>query len=192
VDVFSSETNRIFVRHREEISRHLFNVFNAQVFSSRLPSHLPLIWSSDLRTTAGRWSTRRHLIELSVKVLDSYTKLRDTLIHEMCHAAVTLLDQDPSCVHGPKWKLWTKKAMKCFPSLDIGVYHTYEINFKYKYECAKCKKTYGRHSKPINVDYERCGVCEGHLEEVGKGERMKRQQAITSYSRDEEEEIVID
>ena len=117
--------------------------------------------------------------------------MRDTLIHEMCHAAVTLLDKDTACVHGPKWKLWTKKAMRIFPTLDIGVYHTFDINFKYKYECSKCGKKYGRHSKAINVDFERCGVCDGRLEEVEKGQRMKRHQAVASYER-ESEEIVID
>ena len=162
------ETNRIFERHREEITSHLYLVFNGAVFGNRLPTDLPIFWSGKLRSSAGRWSPTKQCFELSKKVLDTYPKLRDTLIHEMCHAAVSLLDRDPDCVHGPKWKLWTKKAMKVFPTLDIGVYHTYDINYKYKYECVVCGQSYGRHSKSIDLEFNRCGKCFGKLQEANK------------------------
>lgn len=46
------------------------------------------------------------VIELSEKVLTSADRLRCTLIHEMCHAAVWMFNGDTKCVHGPAWKAW--------------------------------------------------------------------------------------
>lgn len=44
-------------------------------------------------------------IALSTKVLDSADRLRDTLIHEMCHAATWMVNHI-SDGHGPHWKAW--------------------------------------------------------------------------------------
>jgi len=35
----------------------------------------------------------KYIFGLSVKVLDSPCRLRDTLIHELCHAATWMIDQ---------------------------------------------------------------------------------------------------
>eukprot|EP00729_Bicosta_minor_P011126 gene11126-7340_t len=32
-----------------------------------------------------------------------------------------------------------------------------------RYQCKTCKKIYGRHSKSIKIQYQRCGVCTGEL-----------------------------
>ena len=33
-------------------------------------------------------------------------RIRDTLIHEMCHAATWLIDGTKKAGHGPLWKAW--------------------------------------------------------------------------------------
>lgn len=44
-------------------------------------------------------------IELSTKVCDSADRVRDTLLHELCHAAVWIIDGENGG-HGPVWKRW--------------------------------------------------------------------------------------
>lgn len=39
------------------------------------------------------------------QILDTPDRLRDTLVHEMCHAAAWLIN-DVSDGHGPFWKAW--------------------------------------------------------------------------------------
>jgi predicted SprT family Zn-dependent metalloprotease len=42
---------------------------------------------------------------LFIKVCDTADRLRDTLIHELCHAATWVVD-DVKDGHGPHWKAW--------------------------------------------------------------------------------------
>jgi len=73
-----------------------------------------LIWNKRLLRTAGFCAYKKNRanpedrtarIELSTKVCDSGERVRDTLIHEMCHAAVWLLN-GVNGGHGPYWKYW--------------------------------------------------------------------------------------
>ena len=76
---------------------------------------------------------RFSVIELSSKVLDSPDRLRDTLIHEMCHAASWIISGYRDG-HGPLWRTWAEKAMRRFPELPvIDRCHSYQINTKYTY-----------------------------------------------------------
>lgn len=45
-------------------------------------------------------------IELATKVVDTIEKLRNTLVHEMIHAAVWILDHDNKNPHGKLFKAW--------------------------------------------------------------------------------------
>lgn len=77
-------------------------------------------------------------IELSEKVLTSADRLRCTLIHEMCHAATWIFDNDKG--HGSNWKKWAKRANNTFPELPtILVCHNYDIEYKFTYQCDMCK-----------------------------------------------------
>jgi hypothetical protein len=42
---------------------------------------------------------------LFIKVCDTADRLRDTLVHELCHAATWIVD-DVKDGHGPYWKAW--------------------------------------------------------------------------------------
>jgi len=66
-------------------------------------------------------------------------RCRDTLLHELCHAAVSLIDNVMDEGHGPLWRKWTRKAERCYPYLPaISVKHTYDIAYKFIYRCIKC------------------------------------------------------
>lgn len=73
-----------------------------------------MTWSKRLNKTAGVTLMRRELgqrkaaIELSTKVLDSLPKLRQTLCHEMCHAAAWILDGVSKPPHGATFKRWAR------------------------------------------------------------------------------------
>uniref|UniRef100_H2Z9Z2 SprT-like domain-containing protein n=1 Tax=Ciona savignyi TaxID=51511 RepID=H2Z9Z2_CIOSA len=102
-------------------------------------------------------------ISLSKKVIDSSYRLRDTLIHEMCHAAVWLLNNANES-HGPYWKSWAARARRTHPELpSIDRCHNYDIEYKFIYECSRCKSTIGRHSKSIDIEKKLCGRCRGKL-----------------------------
>lgn len=75
---------------------------------------------------------------MSDKVLTSADRLRCTLIHEMCHAATWIFDNDKG--HGTNWRKWAKKANYTFPELPtITVCHNYDIEYKFTYQCDMCK-----------------------------------------------------
>ena len=78
-------------------------------------------------------------------------RLRDTLIHEMCHAAVWVQTGDRSAGHGPLWKKWANWATLLFPSLpNITRCHNYAINYKFYYICTQC------HSQLVLVVHTLC------------------------------------
>jgi len=107
-----------YTKHREELAQILFRLFNEEIFHEALDPQTPLVWSSRLLTTAGTCvqkatyeggvQKRTSAINLSMKVLDSADRLRDTLIHEMCHAAAWVVTGYRDG-HGPIWKDWAKR-----------------------------------------------------------------------------------
>ena len=130
-----------FSRHREELASILYKLFNTEIFNSMLPEAMSISWNVRLTKTAGRcylkWYRNRNnievkscRIELSTKVIDYSDRLRDTLIHEMCHAATWIISGKKDG-HGPIWRSWAQKAMQRFPELPvIRRCHSYEIRTK--------------------------------------------------------------
>ncbi|KND01381.1 uncharacterized protein SPPG_03193 [Spizellomyces punctatus DAOM BR117] len=167
--------NAAFKRQRVALSQQLFQEYNREIFESRLPSDLGLVWSKHLRTTAGRTFLKKELrngklehvasIELSMKVLDDIGRLQSTLIHEMCHAAQWILNKVSTPPHGKVFKYWAARAECLYPQIKVTTCHSYDIACKYQYQCIKdeCGRTYGRHSKSINVQTHGCGRCGGRL-----------------------------
>ncbi|XP_013381218.1 uncharacterized protein LOC106152248 [Lingula anatina] len=142
--------------------------------TSKLPKDLNILWNKRLLKTAGYCAYKRvkggtaeertARIELSDKVCDSAERVRNTLIHEMCHAAVWLLN-GKNDGHGPYWKYWAKKANVVHPDLPvISRCHTYAIQTKYTYRCTKCSYQFGRHSKSLDITKKVCGHCRGTFE----------------------------
>ncbi|CAB3233248.1 unnamed protein product [Arctia plantaginis] len=161
---------------REQLTRRLFVEFNKGVFDNAMDADLPILWDTKLRTTAGTTTNRliknargdrirTSSIKLSTKVVDAPQRLRDTLIHELCHAATWLIDSELRAGHGPLWNKWAKRALKAYPELgEISRCHDMEIHFKYSYKCTKCGYSVQRHSKSIDVTKKCCGYCRGTFE----------------------------
>lgn len=163
-----------FKSKKEELARRLFHLYNKEIFNDRLPSDMPLEWNGRMRTTSGfcynkrtrsldptKPEVRSARIALSKKILDTPDRLRDTLVHELCHAASWLIDGMRDG-HGPNWKKWTIYAMQRFPELPpIKRCHDYKIDTKYVYRCSQCDYEFGRHSKSLNLERQVCGYCHG-------------------------------
>ncbi|XP_046743669.1 uncharacterized protein LOC124409828 [Diprion similis] len=160
---------------KEELCKYLFKLYNKEIFDGKLPDDMALEWNVRMRGTAGFCYNKKSIksiggivrssrIVLATKILDTPDRLRDTLVHEMCHAAAWLINQ-VSDGHGPYWKGWASKAVKKFPELPpIKRCHDYKIKTKYTYRCTKCGYSIGRHSKSLNVENKRCGHCYGKFE----------------------------
>ena len=165
-----------FKKSKEELAKRLYQMYNVQCFDSALPDDMEITWNVRLTKTAGLCYSKRHKkfnvetrssrIELSTKVIDRGDRLRDTLIHEMCHAASWIISGYRDG-HGPLWRTWAEKAMKRFPELPvIDRCHSYQISTKYTYRCVKCGYEIGRHSKSLDTERKVCGHCHGRFELV--------------------------
>ncbi|KAJ8014992.1 hypothetical protein DPEC_G00021520 [Dallia pectoralis] len=165
-----SSYNRNFKQTKEELTSKLFRLYNASVFDGKLPGNMSVSWNTKMRKTAGhcitgqeRGGNRYARIELSQKVCDSADRLRDTLVHEMCHAATWLINNVRDG-HGPFWKLYARKATLAHPELPMVTRcHSYDINYKYQYRCSRCENTIGRHSKSLDTQRFVCALCTGQL-----------------------------
>ncbi|KAJ8938020.1 hypothetical protein NQ314_011632 [Rhamnusium bicolor] len=105
-----------FKTSKDQLLKKLFKLFNESVFDNAIPEDTALEWNDRMRGTAGycyckKITRRTGVVErtarivLSTKVIDAAYRLRDTLIHEMCHAATWIVN----CVsdgHGSYWKAW--------------------------------------------------------------------------------------
>ncbi|XP_069687213.1 germ cell nuclear acidic protein-like isoform X6 [Periplaneta americana] len=164
-----------FKKKKEELCSTLFKLYNNEVFHNKLPHDMSLTWNVRMNRTAGfcynRWTItspgtkiRSSRIVLSAKVCDTSDRLRDTLIHEMCHAAAWIMDGMKDG-HGPCWKAWARRATLIFPELPpIKRCHEYNIQTKFTYRCTSCGYSIGRHSKSLDVAVKRCGHCFGVFE----------------------------
>ena len=99
-------------------------------------------------------------IELALKVLTSADRLRDTLLHEMCHAATWIISGKEDG-HGKVYKSWGQQAFNAFPELPPTTRcHNYVIHTKYAYICnKKCGNKIMRHSKSFDASKRFCGKC---------------------------------
>lgn len=159
-----------FSKQKTDLASRLYTLYNTECFDKALPEVMEITWNARLTQTAGLCYSRRYRnwhnievrycrIELSTKVVDSGDRLRDTLIHEMCHAASWIISgyQDG---HGPLWRTWAEKAMGRFPELPvIREFHSYQIRTKYTYMCEQCGNSIGRHSKSLDTEKKVCGHC---------------------------------
>ncbi|XP_056121157.1 germ cell nuclear acidic protein [Rhinichthys klamathensis goyatoka] len=166
-----SSFGRSFRQKKEELTAKLFQLYNSSVFDSQLPTDMSVTWNKKMRKTAGYCvsgqergtGTRYARIELSDKVCDSADRLRDTLVHELCHAATWLINGVRDG-HGPFWRLYARKAMLAHPELPMVTRcHSYDINYKYQYQCNRCENSIGRHSKSLDTTKFVCALCTGQL-----------------------------
>jgi len=166
-----------FKKKKEELGKRLYHLYNKEIFEGALPGDMEISWNVRLTKTAGLCYSKRYRnkfdvetrssrIELSSKVIDSGDRLRDTLIHEMCHAASWIISGYRDG-HGPLWRTWAEKAMHRFKELPvIDRCHSYQIRTKFSYVCESCSYTIGRHSKSLDTEKKVCGHCHGKFKLV--------------------------
>ncbi|XP_026667731.1 acidic repeat-containing protein isoform X2 [Ceratina calcarata] len=164
-----------FKDNKEMLCTYLYKLYNEKVFDKQLPENMTIDWNIRMRGTAGYCYNKKSVrtlggvvrssrIVLATKILDTPDRLRDTLIHEMCHAAAWLIN-GVSDGHGPLWTQWANKAMRTFPEIPpIRRCHDYKIKTKFTYRCVGCGYSIGRHSKSLDVERKRCGHCYGRFE----------------------------
>ncbi|KAF4453733.1 hypothetical protein F53441_3626 [Fusarium austroafricanum] len=148
-----------------------------------------LVWTKTLNTTAGRASWRRETsrttrkadgaelsathkhhasIELAEKVIDDEHRLLNVMAHEFCHLANFMISGVTTNPHGREFKIWAAKCSAAFGDrgIEVTTKHTYEIDFKYVWECDECGTEFKRHSKSIDPQRHRCGSCKGPLKQT--------------------------
>jgi predicted SprT family Zn-dependent metalloprotease len=147
---------------------------------------IKLVWSKTLKTTAGRANWRREQIrirtgplptdtrveirhhcsiELAEKVIDDEERLYNVLAHEFCHLTTFMISEVRNNPHGAEFKSWGRKATAAFASkgVEVTTKHSYQIEYKYVWECISCGYEFKRHSKSVDPARHSCGKCKGKL-----------------------------
>ncbi len=129
----SCEAMKKFQSEKESLVKALFAEYNRRIFQSKLPSDLQIKWNPSLQTTAGitKYSRKYGIdgrltytasVELSSKVVDCESRLKQTFCHELCHVAAWLVDHIAKPPHGPVFKNWADKAMQLYPDLNVSTW----------------------------------------------------------------------
>jgi hypothetical protein len=68
-----------------------------------------------------------------------------------------------------------KKVTRAFGNrgIEVTTKHSYEIDYKYIWECVECSVEFKRHSKSIDVTKQACGACKGRLVQTKPAVRSK-------------------
>ena len=163
-----------FRAKRTELARDLYSYFNATVFENMLPADLEIKFSFQQWYTAGltlnsiyKGDDRYAIIFLSIANLRKPQDVRDTLLHEMCHAAAWIVDGIPGKVagHGPAWLKWTTLAESIHPDIKIEEIFPHKDPPDYLYKCGTC-------DNDIGIEYtlpeilRTCHKCGGTLKMV--------------------------
>ncbi|XP_077113575.1 germ cell nuclear acidic protein-like [Ranitomeya variabilis] len=155
-----------FYKYKEKLTRRLYKFFNRTVFENQLPADLDISWNKRLRKITGRTGfvlnngQRSAIIQLSDKICDSADRLRDTIIHEMCHAACWLIDGNGDFGHHQLWEQYCEKAAQIHPDLPpILVFNTWEFHYPVLYQCSGCQGRIGRWTNSLNTEKNVCSRC---------------------------------
>jgi predicted SprT family Zn-dependent metalloprotease len=165
-----------FPKIRDQLTAAFFSEFDRKAFHGAT-SNVEIVWNKKLTTTAGLTRLRRckanmtpgvplkrlACIELSTKVVDSEERLRTTLLRELVHAVVWIVDGVDKPPHGSHFKKWARVAMNRIPDVKVTTTHSYEIDYKYIWKCSnlECTSIVKRHSKSFDTARYRCGKCKG-------------------------------
>uniref|UniRef100_A0A8R1DRL3 Tr-type G domain-containing protein n=1 Tax=Caenorhabditis japonica TaxID=281687 RepID=A0A8R1DRL3_CAEJA len=157
-------------KNRESLLERLQEILVRRIFSEIPTEQLKVVWNARLRKSAGQCrnhSNGTSTVEMSPVVCTTAERVRDTLIHELCHAAVWVVDRLHKEGHGPGWKRWGARCSSAFRSLPfIERCHSYEIEAKFFYVCENehCGQTIKRQSKSLDTSRKACGKCHGRFE----------------------------
>ena len=76
--------------------------------------------------------------------------------------------------HGAEFKAWGRRATDAFKHLGVEVTtkHSYQIEYKYVWECVGCGYEFKRHSKSVDPERHSCGKCKGRLAQTKPKPRL--------------------
>ena len=169
----ASEYVKEYRANRTALARDLYTYFNHTVFKNKLLPDLEMEFSFQQWHTSGqtvvntfKGKERFSKIYLSVHHLESPQRLRDILIHEMCHVATWLINCDLDVQdHGPVWIKWTEIAQTIHPYITIQRYDHYITQTNHLYICNRCEFDTGeRNPLPEHTTCYKC--CAGILQRI--------------------------
>lgn len=188
-DRISKEAKKCFAQTKHAIADTFLKELDEKITQGKIAEMsastggVKVVWSKKLSTTAGRanWrretlrplstepATARHRhhasIELAEKIIDDEHRLLNVLAHEFCHLANFMVSGIKINPHGKEFKAWAANTGKVFGhrGIEVTTKHTYEIQYRFVWECANCGMEFGRHSKSVDTKRHRCGSCKGPL-----------------------------
>ena len=186
------EQRKAFAERKHTIAEAFLVELDATISSGRVhelsksTGGIKLVWSKTLKTTAGRANWRREQIrirtgplptdtrveirhhcsiELAEKVIDDEERLYNVLAHEFCHLTTFMISEVRNNPHGAEFKSWGRKATVAFADkgVEVTTKHSYQIDYKYVWECISCGYEFKRHSKSVDPARHSCGKCKGKL-----------------------------
>ncbi|KAG5797042.1 hypothetical protein H9Q69_003933 [Fusarium xylarioides] len=189
------ETKKSFESRKHALAESFLAELDREITKGRIAElaestgGVKLVWTKTLNTTAGRASWRcetirttrkaedgqpikifKHhaSIELAEKVIDDENRLLNVMAHEFCHLANFMISGITTNPHGREFKAWAAKCSAKFGDrgIEVTTKHSYEIDFKYVWECEECGVEYKRHSKSIDTQRNKCGKCKGNLKQT--------------------------
>ncbi|XP_066445945.1 germ cell nuclear acidic protein-like isoform X2 [Eleutherodactylus coqui] len=177
-----------FQETKQELVTRLYQLYNTTIFENKLPENMSIIWNKRLTATSAYCHVKSEgdehycIINLSEKVCDSAERLRDTLVHEMCHAACWIIDRKlDSDHHGPLWMAYAAKVTSIHPELPtVEAYHIYDINYPFTYQCSLCQCSFGRYRKIADKKIY-CSSCKIRHNPMTTG--RKDESSSSSFSR---------
>lgn len=187
----AKEAKKAFAQRKHEIAESFLRELDTTITKGEVSSlsastgGVKIIWSKKLSTTAGRANWKRETIrtnfgadapptvmyrhhaaiELAEKVIDDEDRLLNVIAHEFCHLANFMVSGVKTNPHGKEFKAWARKVSTRFGDrgIEVTTKHTYEIDYKYIWECENCGLEFKRHSKSIDPARHRCGACKSLL-----------------------------
>ncbi|KAM0550638.1 hypothetical protein ACHAPJ_008897 [Fusarium lateritium] len=189
------ETKKSFAARKDALAESFLAELDREITQGRIAElaestgGVKLVWTKTLNTTAGRASWRRETtrttrkadgaqlsvtykhhaaIELAEKVIDDEHRLLNVMAHEFCHLANFMISGITNNPHGREFKVWAAKCSAVFGDrgIEVTTKHSYDIDFKYVWECEACGTEFKRHSKSIDPQRHRCGSCKGLLKQT--------------------------
>ncbi|RGP71844.1 hmg box-containing [Fusarium longipes] len=189
------ETKKSFAARKHALAESFLLELDSKITQGRIAElaestgGVKLVWTKTLNTTAGRANWRRETtrttrktdgeqtsvtykhhasIELAEKVIDDEHRLLNVMAHEFCHLANFMISGVTTNPHGREFKVWAARCSGVFGDrgIEVTTKHSYDIDFKYVWECDECATEFKRHSKSIDPKRHRCGSCKGPLKQT--------------------------
>ncbi|KAL2024991.1 hypothetical protein VTK56DRAFT_3690 [Thermocarpiscus australiensis] len=197
------EAKKAFESAKHEMAKNFLQELDMVITNGKLEElaastgGVKLVWTNKLNTTAGRANWKRESvrtkgpdgnvipgstkhkhhasIELAEKVIDNEHRLLNVIAHEFCHLANFMVSGVTNNPHGREFKAWAAKCSRAFGDrgIEVTTKHTYDIDFKYVWQCVACGMEFKRHSKSIDPARHRCGSCRSELKQTKPVPRKK-------------------